>query len=548
MVNNYAPRQNIQHNGSRIQILQDRMSVLSTNTANTWSSGSAPSTYTQSDEVFSNPRFSVATDASSLSDGSQLSVPIRQPPQPQRRPLKPPKHDPEAGLWNGVLRVIRCGQNHSQLRWDSFFSSCTVCGFTQWHALMVHARSMDLGTFIGAMRQLSHIRKADYGGNYPIHFLMVAGVSVQFYSNLVIFSDNYDQNVFGQNPLHVLNPQDLGDGLIAFLEYFKKRLLPCGLLLTQRDIYCRTPLHALLQQPLERDLYRKILCEDVFPFPEHQLRSFDTSGRNAMKLMSKASLKIKSESMADYSKIQAGISEVSLFLSLCEGNQSSTLQRYGFREIARGVRGLSYPGFFRCRICNETNAHSDSYLELIRCACASGRDRNGPDDTGTSPAHAIIAHTRCNTDQTPESASQTAELIRTLIPASDPTLREALHVLDPEGKSLVFNIATGGFDEVLEYVLSLEVPERRKAMVNTCARRTDVKGKGEGEEWSVLMAVQAKLQEVVEEIEFCGRKDDREIGRELCEKANRLTRCKHILRGEGAVERPGGRQRWGIVE
>lgn len=522
-----------EHEFPRKQAVQDRMSIFS---SNTWSSGSAQSAYTHFDDVFSNPRFSVATTNSSLSDSSQFSVPVRPQPQPRWRPLKPPKHDPKAGLWNGALRVIACGTDHSQLLWDGFFTSCLVCGFSQWHALMLHARSMDIGTFVNAMRQLRDIGKADFAGNYPIHFLMVTGVSMKYYSNLVQQSDGYDQNVFGQNPLHVLNPQDLGEKLISFLEWFKGHRSPSGLLLTQRDIYCRTPLHTLLQHPLERSLYRKILS--VFPYAEHQLRSLDTSGQNVMKLMNEASLKIKSKSPTDFAKIQAGLSEVSLFLSLCEGNQNNSVQRYRFSDIARGIRGLSYPCFFECPVC-KTNAHGNSYLDLIKCACASGRDRNDPDDTGTTPAHAIVAHRRCNIDSTPETATQTAELFYALIPADDTTLREALHVLDPEGKSLVFNIAASGFDQILDYMVSLESFGRRQAMVNTCAREPD------GKEWSVLQAVQAKLREVVSDISAC-REGDWQIRNDLCEQANRLTRCKHILRGAGAVENPSVTLRWRI--
>jgi hypothetical protein len=257
-----------------------------------------------------------------------------------------------------------------------------------------------------------------------------------------------------------------------------------------------------------------------------------------MKLMNKASLKIKPESQTDFAKIQAGLSEVRLFLSLCESSQNSNVQRCGFHEIARGIQGLSYPGFFECLVC-KTNAHTNSYLDLIKCACASGRDRNGPDDTGTTPAHAIVAHTRCNNDYTPETASQTAELFYVLIPADDTTLREALHALDPEGKSLVFNVATSGFDEILEYMLSLESFGRRSAMVNTCAREPD------GKEWSVLQAVQAKLREVMEEIKVCSKRDG-QMRNDLCEQAVRLTRCENILRCGGAVENPNVTMRWRI--
>ena len=506
----------------RTPIAQDQMSIFS---CNTWSS--------VSDDVFSNPRSSIATSISSLSNESQFSIPIKLQPVPQQRPLKPPNHDSVTGLWNAALRVIPCGKDHSKLLWDVSFTSCLICGFSRWHALMLHARSMHIDTFIDAMRQLRDIGKADFAGNYPIHFLMVTGVSIEYYSNLIQQSDSYEQNVFGQNPLHVLNPQDLGENLISFLQWFKDRRPPPGLLLTQRDIYCRTPLHALLQHPLDRSLYSKIL--DVFPYAEHQLRSLDTSGRNVMKLMHKASLKIKSESAADFDKIQAGLSEIKLFLSLCEGNQ----QKNGSCDIARGIRGISYLGFFECPIC-KSNAHTNSYLDLIKCACASGRDRNGPDDTGTTPAHAIVAHARCNIDNTPETASQTAKLFRVLIPTNDTTLREALHVLDPEGKSLVFNVAIGGFDEILQYMLSLESFSRRSAMVNACAREPD------GKECSVLRAVQTKLQAVLEEINKCGKKNNGQMRKELIELYKRLTRCKNILRSAGALEDPSVTMRWRI--
>jgi hypothetical protein len=119
------------------------------------------------------------------------------------------------------------------------------------------------------------------------------------------------------------------------------------------------------------------------------------------------------------------------------------------------------------------------------------------------------------------------------------TLREALHALDPEGKSLVFNVATSGFDQILEYMVSLESFARRPAMVNTCAKELD------GREWSVLQAVQAKLHNVVNDINAC-RQGDWEIRNDLCEQANRLTRCRHILRSAGAVENPSVTLRWRI--
>jgi hypothetical protein len=119
----------------------DRMSV---STTGTFASGSSHSAY-NFDETLSNPRFSIATTNSSMSAGSQYSFQPSRAPQPstplhsqaQRRPLRAPKHDSQAGLWNDVLRVIPCGKNHSRIMWqDESFAGCPICGFTRWHALV----------------------------------------------------------------------------------------------------------------------------------------------------------------------------------------------------------------------------------------------------------------------------------------------------------------------------------------------------------------------------------------------------------------------------
>jgi hypothetical protein len=513
---------------------QDRMSV---STINTWSSGSAQSAYNfLEDDTFSNPRSSIATTNSSVSAVSSFTK--------MARPVKPPKHDPEAGLWNDLLRVIPCDKDHSGQLWYDSFTTCLVCGFSRWHSLMLYARSIEISTFVTSMNNLRDISRVDFAGNYPIHFLMASGVGMEYFTNLLQWADSSSQNVFGQNPLHVLNPQDLlGEQLISFLEWFKGQEHPPGLLLTQRDINCRTPLHALLHHPLERHLYHKIL--KVFPFAEHQLRSLDNKGRSAIKMMDKASMKIKAESTIDYEKIQAGITEVRLYLSGAEENRNGNTQRYGFHDIARGARGFSYQGFYyQCRICNQINAHSNSYLDQMKCACApdSGRDRTAPDETGMTPAHALVTQARCNNDdaQTPESPAQTTELFKVLIPPDDPTFREALHVLDGEGKSLVYNIATRGFDELLEYVLQLEQPSRRLPMVNACAKGPN------GTEWSVLAAVRAELKEISKELRVTDITKNAPLRRILADKRQRLTRVLRILVGAGAELRPKITTRWRI--
>jgi hypothetical protein len=410
------------------------------------------------------------------------------------------------------------------LRWDVPFASCNICGFTQWHALMLQAHSMDSNSFLSAMISLRDKCKVDFAGNHSLHFLMSAGVGMPYFSQLSQSQwKETSQNSFGQNPLHVLNPQDLGDELIEFLDWFKVQEAPPGLLLTQRDLKGRTPLHCLLQRPLERDLYPKIL--KAFPWIEHQLGTFDTSGRTAIMMMSKAALKLKSESASDYAKIQAGIVEVKLFISQQDEKMEGNRQLYGFHDIARGARGTSYFGFYECRICNQANAHSNSYLDQLACACAQGRDRNGPDDTGMTPAHAIITQSRCNDDsaRTPETPQQTAELLRILIPPRDRTLLETLRVLDREGNSLVYNIATRGLYELLEYVLHLEEPSRRRAMVNSCQPGPNRR------DWSVLNAVDSIRSQIFDP-----------------DRKHRFSKTKHILQKAGAEMNPSVTTRWQI--
>lgn len=532
----------------------DRMSIA---TMDTWTTGSSSNqtASTLYDDTFSISNFSVITSASSISDAGRsisghsvyeksMSVP---PPEvmeyepDQPRTLRLPKHDAKHGVWNDVLRVVPCGKDHSGLQWHESFNPCEGCGYSPWHALMIYARHIDISTFLNAMHTQTHnLNKPDFAGNYPIHFLMSAGVNMEYFSHLFPYATNTSrQNVFGQNPIHVLNPQDLGDSLVTLLDWFAHNDHPPGLLLTQRDIYCRTPLHALLQRPLERSLYRQIL--KIFPFAEHQLRSLDTSGNSAIKMMNKASNRIKLESPSDFSSIQTGISEVRLFLDEADQSQVGRVSTYGFHDIARGARGTSYYGFFECRICLQTNTHSNSYLDQIRCACLNNRDRNAPDETGMTPAHLIVMRDRCSGDSTREEpAAETAALFRTLIPRNDHTLREALHALDKEGNSLIFNIAVRGFDEILTYALEMENPGRRCSMVNSCGRRPD------GGEWSVLSAVFARLRRAIDDYKMAHPVRDAGLRLRHYQMYGRLAKCKDILKANGARESPSRCERWRV--
>ncbi|KAH8757409.1 hypothetical protein BGZ57DRAFT_908551 [Hyaloscypha finlandica] len=512
---------------------------MSSNT--TWLSSSATSIFSTASDIFSD-QASIATTNSSASRSSVLShleAPSKQEALGLRRPLKPPIHDPKRGLWNDTLRVIPCGENHQSTDWQGSFASCSICGFTPWHALMINSRRMTVDEFVAAMSLLdrSSIKMNDYAGNSPMHFLMAAGVKFVYFSHLANRHESTtDQNVFGQNPLHVLNPQDLGDDLVYLLKWFKSRTTPPGLLLTQRDIYARTPLHTLLQHPFPRTHYPRIL--EVFPFMEHQLLCFNIIGKSVVHMMNMTSLKLRRESESDYLKIQDGISDIEQLLAdfVVSGGDGP---RYSFSDIARGARGETWFGFFNCRICNHTNKHSNSYLDQMKCACANGRDRNAPDETGLTPAHAIITKERSNQGQD-ETPAQTAELFRILIPPGDPTLREALHVLDPEGHTLVHNIAVRGLDEILQYVLELETPARRVAMVNACSIGVD------GVESSVYECVIQAITELNERIRGNNQFMDEELRKFLLNKATRLKMCIKILAAAGAVTRPSVTKRWRI--
>jgi hypothetical protein len=146
---------------------------------------------------------------------------------------------------------------------------------------------------------------------------------------------------------------------------------------------------------------------------------------------------------------------------------------------------------------------------------------------------AIVIKERSNANRGHETAAQTEELFRILIPQADAvTLREALHVLDPDGNTLVHNIAIRGFDSLLRYVLELETPARRLAMVNACTKTAD------GRDKSVYEAVIEKLRELNDRIRINRYTDDRRIKEFLVEKGNQLQRCKHLLLSAGAVTNP----------
>jgi hypothetical protein len=402
---------------------------------------------------------------------------------------------------------------------------------------MIHAESVGKDNFVAAMTILREIPKVDFAGNYPIHYLMSAGVDHEFLLTTTNWMEACPRNVFDQNPLHVLNPLGLGEQFISFWEWLVKNTLS---FLVQRDIYCRTPFQALLLWPLDRHLYPKILA--MFPYAEQQLRALDNKGRNIVMRMSATSMKLRARAPSEYAKLQAGITEIKLFQTT-DGRSENRNQQYGFHNIARGGRGRTYfIGHFECPICNRINAHTNSFLDQMFCAVDHGRNRYEPDDTGMTPAQALIAHIRCNIDKdgTPETPKQTLELFRFLVPLDDPNLHEALHALDPEGNSLVYNIASRGLDEILEYVLKLEHPSRTRALVNFCAQ-------GSKGIVSLHDAVHRKIQDTAHELSGLGKKDD--IQRNfLIAQGKRLMRCKTLLKAAGAESKPDITTRWRIAD
>jgi hypothetical protein len=175
----------------------------------------------------------------------------------------------------------------------------------------------------------------------------------------------------------------------------------------------------------------------------------------------------------------------------------------------------------------------------MNCACAHGRDRNEPDQTGLMPAHAIITKERA-IDSRHGTQAETAEFFRILIPP-DIALLEALHVLDPEGNTLVQNIAVRAFDEILKYVLELEPLGRRVAMVNSCSTGPD------GIERSVLACVMEKLCEINHRIRLNRYTGDPAIRRDFILTMEYLKRCRDILIAAGAIVHPSVRTRWTIA-
>lgn len=145
--------------------------------------------------------------------------------------------------------------------------------------------------------------------------------------------------------------------------------------------------------------------------------------------------------------------------STSKRERSSSSQLYGYQEIARGARGIKYHTFYQCPICGQTNSHSDSYLDQMKCAFAHNRDRTGPDKEGMTPAHALVLYQRTNNDLdlSPETPAQTAELFRVLFPEDDETFRRALCILDPSGNTLIHNIKSRGLEIILKYMEELTI-------------------------------------------------------------------------------------------
>lgn len=453
--------------------------------------------------------------------------------------IKLPKHDFNKGLWNSNLRVIPCQRDHSRYSWEKPFKVCKVCGFSQCHALMIQARNININRFREALSQLRNHVKPDFAGNYPLSFLMAAGVGMEYFIAVLwdVKWSTFERNSFTQSPLHVLNPKELGDELIDLLKLFPEYL-------SLRDSRCRTFLHYLFLHPLKRGNYLRVL--QMFPNSAHYLEAFDTSGKLITQFMQEAASSSKLPSQYSHDTIFDAIDEINQFLMNSPAGYAKS-RPYGFLEIARGARGnldvasdFFLSSHYKCLICQSTAAHSSSYYDQMLCACERGGiDRNAPDENGWTAAHLIVTHIRHNNDSnfTLETPAQTAELFQLLI--CSPELREALHVLDPNGNSLVYNIATHGHSAILEYALNLEEERRRYSMVNCFG-----KSKG-GEKRSVLEGVEMAVIECEWSLKTRVRSDCMERTR-LIELCDGLKQCRIILKRWGAEIRPNPKKRWRI--
>ncbi|TQS38819.1 hypothetical protein Golomagni_00667 [Golovinomyces magnicellulatus] len=451
-------------------------------------------------------------------------------PSFQYQQVEPLKHDHKKGLWNSTLRVIPCHRDHTSFPWDRPFKQCTGCGFSQCHALMINARSIDINTFKKYVSVLRDHVKPDYAGNNPLAFLMVAGVSIEYFRSILwdIHWSNFGQSSFSQSPLHVLNPQYLGDELGNLLKLFSDDDL------TLRDSKCRIFLSYLFLQPLEPGGYIQVL--QIFPNAIHYLQAFDTSGKRIIELMQEAATSPRVSFQSSRDAILIGLDEIKHFLTTTSTNNSKS-RSYGYPEIARGfdsnaeVVSLSL-STYECPICH-TDSHSNSHYDQMLCACQHGGiDRNAPDEQGWTAAHLLVTNVRCSKSQNmkPETPAETAEIFRLLI--FSPNLREALHVIDPKGNSLVYNIATRGHSAILEYVLELEDEGRRCSMVNSFGRSK------EAEERSVLESVEMAVTECEWNLKTRSKQIERQERQSLIESYNSLKKCRKILKRYGAKIKP----------
>ncbi|POS87372.1 hypothetical protein EPUL_002673 [Erysiphe pulchra] len=445
------------------------------------------------------------------------------------------KHDPNKGLWNQTLHVIPCHKDHSSDSWNKQFSPCPGCGFSQCHALMINARSIDIDTFREFVSLLGDSARSDYAGNYPISYLMAARVGLDYFKSVLwdIRWSTFGQNSFSQSPLHVLNPQDLGDELVDLLKL-------CSHSLSLRDSMCRTLLHYLFLYPLKRGNYIRVL--QSFPNAAHHLQAFDTSGKRITQVMQEAIESKNQLSKNCRDGIIIGLQEIERFISSSPANIAK-IQPYNYTDIARGVfanAGVDlFPPTYEYPI-YLPNTHSKSHYDQMMCACNNGGiDRNAPDKDGWTAAHLIVTHIRCSNDSTMrrETPEETEQLFRLLVFNSN--LREALHVRDPHGNSLVYNIATRGHSGILKYVLELEDEGRRRSMVNFVGKTKS------GQKRSVRESVEVAIANCKWNLNNRNYNTQEEEDR-LIQLRHSFYECKRILEQWGAESKPSVKKQWRV--
>lgn len=305
---------------------------------------------------------SVRTSMSSNSSiGSMYRMPL------QRITLQ---HGLSIGLWNSRMRVVPCQTDHAK----SYFTTiCQGCGFSLWHSVCIQAQEQSPKQFYDVLTQLKHgviPGEMDFAGNSPLSYLAVGAVSQDHFCMFkTAFQQRYKftcQNSAGQNPLHVLNPINIGEALAPLLRVVKTESSDS---LIQRDEDGRHPLHSLLQHPLinsldQRYLYVEVV--EVWDNPKHQLELKDRFKKDTLSLLTKSARSMScEEDSRDASLLMfAGHDKLLTFM---RNNIEKSRPPNAYLRIANGELSDSRLAYPMCSTCKEAR-HGRTATELVSCA------------------------------------------------------------------------------------------------------------------------------------------------------------------------------------